>query len=71
MGEVYIENKNEAKMVKFPKTESPTTNAMLSNAKIFLQYHYVNFVLHGIKFGKGMENHHGTSLLQRSDDHMA
>ena len=55
MGEVYIENNNEAKMVKFPKTESPTTNAMLSNAKIFLQYHYVNFVLHGIKFGKGMK----------------
>ena len=55
MGEVYIEKDHEAKMVKFPKTESPTTNAMLNNAKIFLQYHYVNFTLHGIKFGKGMK----------------
>ena len=55
MGEVYIENGQGAKMVKFPKTESPTTNTMLANANIFLQYHYLNFVLHGIKFGKGMK----------------
>ena len=55
MGEVYIENGQDTKMVKFPKTESPTTNTMLANANIFLKYHYLNFVLHGIKFGKGMK----------------
>eukprot|EP00435_Cladocopium_sp_Y103_P061866 s1483_g23.t1 len=55
MGEVLSEKDGITQMTKFPKTESPATNNMLNNAKVFLHFHYQNFVFHGIKFGKGMK----------------
>ena len=54
MGEI-LKEKGEFKMVKFPKGESPTTEQMLKDAKMVLDFHYDHFTLNGIRFGRGMK----------------
>ena len=53
MGQIL--NDKTGEMVKFPKTDSPTADQMLKDAELYLKYHYEQFTLHGIKFGKGMK----------------
>ena len=55
VGQVMKIKDGEHTLEHFPKSPGPATEAMMKDAKNFLDFHYKNVVLHGLRFGKGMK----------------
>jgi hypothetical protein len=55
MGQIPKIKDGESYMASFPKDFSSTVENMLKDAKNFITYHYDNFTLHGLRFGRGMK----------------
>ena len=55
VGQVMKIKDGEHTLEHFPKRPGPATEAMMKDAKNFLDFHYKNVVLHGLRFGKGMK----------------
>ena len=55
MGEILKQDKDEMKMIQFPKEPGDTVKQMLQDAQTFLKYHHDKVIFHGIRYGRGLK----------------